>query len=164
MENGIIYGHRHGEIPQAELERLEHALRETSDQWDMALSFADGHVGDVEPYLGDAIRHEIALALMGRLAMNLRRQLRLFTDWDVLDWDHVAVTAHEGLVYANGVALDDGEPAVLLAPVSSLDPDSDERWTVVRWSRVWRAEIDWSPHAYEGTATVMIIEDSEDCD
>ena len=32
------------------------------------------------------------------------------------------------------------------------------------WSRVWRAEIDWSPHAYEGTATVMVIVDSEDCE
>ena len=161
MNNRMHIGHRHGDIPQEELERLEHALRETGDQWEMALCFAADHVGDQDPHLTTSIRHDIAIAMMARLAMNLRRKLRVFSGWDILDMDNVVTTFHEGFVYANGITIDDGDTAVLVAPEESLDANSNERWVVVRYSKVWRAEVDWAPHGYEDTVAVHVTENPD---
>jgi len=161
MNNHMHIGQRHGDIPQESLERLDQALRETDDQWEMALCFAADHVGDQDPHLCTAIRHDIAIAMMARLAMNLRRKLRVFSGWDVLDSKNVVTAAHEGFVYANGAVIDDGDTAVLVVPEESLEAGSDERWVIVRYSKIWRAEIDWAPHGYEGTVAIQIVDDSE---
>ena len=68
---------------------------------------------------------------------------------------------HEGFVYANGITIDNGDTAVLVAPEESLDANSNERWVVVRYSKVWRAEVDWAPHGYEGTVAVHVTENPD---
>lgn len=43
----------------------------------------------------------------------------------------------------------------------NLDANSTERWAVVRYSKVWRAEVDWAPHVYEVAVAVHVTENPD---
>lgn len=147
-------GQRNGDIPPEIENAMHEALLESDDQWSTALELASAHVGESDPHLAKSIVHDIALATMARICMSTRRKLRLFHGWEVLDETTCVTVAHEGFVYANGLVIDDDSIGVLLAPESSLSSISTDPWVVIRYQNVWRAEIDWSEHSYEGTVEV----------
>ena len=132
-------GQRNGDIPPEVENAMREALTESGDQWSTALELASTHVGESDPHLAKSIVHDIALATMARICMTTRRKLRLWHGWEVLDETTCVTVAHEGFVYANGVIVDDDSVGVLIAPESSLDPESTDPW---------------DEHGYEGMVEV----------
>ena len=155
-------GQRNGDIPKEVVTAAKAALKDSDDQWGTAMELASQHVGQSDPHLTRAIVHDIAVSIMARICMETRRKLRVYHGWELLDESSVVTAAHEGFVYSNGLVVDDYSLGVLIAPESSLEPGSNDPWVVVRYNKIWRAEINWDKHGYEGTVAVVELAEDDD--
>jgi len=123
--------------------RYARLCREAEDQWEFALSHARNDSDQAEPALTEQLVRYTAISQIAAVAKEMKRPVRVYHGWEVMDESSVMTESHEGLILADAAVTDRSETCLVLAPFNQDVKPSAIVWVVAHYEKIWKIEIDW---------------------